>query len=110
MVFGHMSFVHTGGKGDNAQGEGMPSEADRFDLAEERLARFGLTREQWRFVFDILRWRADECAYRVLTAPQRAFLILLAAAVGLGLLLRPLLCLTLLNGCLIAFYLVLIAY
>jgi len=83
---------------------------ERFDVAEERLSCFGISPAHWRFVFEILRQRPDECACPVLTWPQRCVLLLAVAGVSWWLWRDAVTCLLFINGCLIAFYLFLIAY
>ena len=80
------------------------------EVGAERLGRFGLAPEQWNPVYAILRQRPDESAQRVLTWGQILALLLLLAAIGLWLRRSPMFCLTIINGGLICFYLILVAF
>ena len=76
----------------------------------ERVWKHGITLQEWSAAFRLVRERPDLSARTVLSAGQWATLGALLGVVAFGLWADPILCLTVLNGALIAFYLVLSAY
>ena len=66
--------------------------------------------QEWEFVFRLPRENPDASAKRVLTNAQRVVLALLLVGAVVWLMLNYIVCLTIVNGLLIAFYLVLSAY
>jgi len=79
-------------------------------ISPERLERFGISPEEWQSVFAIVKRRPLDCARIVLTRMQFILLTGLLLLTGMWVIFRPVLTLTILNGILITFYLVLIAY
>jgi hypothetical protein len=70
----------------------------------------GILPEEWRFVYRIVHERPEDCANVVITRGQVVALLALLIVLGLGIALAPVMTLTMLNGLLIAFYLVLVLY
>ena len=76
----------------------------------EKLARLGVSPEEWDATFRIVRERPRDCANVVLTRAQRVMLAVLVLCLGAWLIIDPLLMLTVINGLLLTFYLVLVVY
>ena len=83
---------------------------ESFLLSRERLDRAGVTEAEWRATYDLLRTRPGSCAWRVLTRFQKVAGLLILVGLAAFLALNAKLCLTLVNGFFITFYLVMTAY
>ena len=89
----------------------MDTSPDNPDTSGNRAAAAGkVDPAHWDFVFRLLRERPDECAKVVLTRAQQVVLLLFAIGVAASLWKCALLSLTVINGLLISFYLVLCTF
>ena len=80
------------------------------ETIQDKLEQFGISPEEWAETFRIVRERPQDCANVVLTRGQLVFFVFLLLAFEVWLVMDPLLSLTLLNGVLLTFYLVLVVY
>jgi len=80
------------------------------DAPPEKLESLGISPDEWASVHRIARERPQDCAYRVLTPWQFVVFLAILLIIEVWGILDPLLSLTVLNGVLIMFYLVLVAY
>ena len=76
----------------------------------EKLRELGITSAEWHDAFRIVREQPQNCANRVLTRAQLIVLVGLLICVEVALIFQPILTLTVINGLLITFYLVLVIY
>jgi len=79
-------------------------------VAPEKLRALGISDEAWYDTLRIVREQPEECACRVLSTPQIIVCVLLVAALEFWIIVRPTLALTVINGLLITFYLVVVCY
>lgn len=84
--------------------------AELTALPDHALARAGVTREEWRSTFDLLLRHPGRCAHIVLTAAQKAALLLFVAGLAALLVLDAKFALTAINAFFITFYLVVSAF
>jgi len=80
------------------------------EALRDKLARLGVSPEEWAATFAIVRDRAQDCANVVLTRWQLVAIVALLVFAEVWLILDPILSLTLINGLLLTFYLVLVVY
>jgi cellulose synthase/poly-beta-1,6-N-acetylglucosamine synthase-like glycosyltransferase len=80
------------------------------EVSAEKLAGLGIAPGEWDSVFRIARERPLDCAYRVLTRSQFVTLLALLVGVEVWLIFDAWTCLTVVNGLLVTFYLVLVLY
>jgi len=80
------------------------------ETVEEKLARLGIAPEEWEATFRLVRERPRDCAKAVMTRGQVFVFALLLLGFVCGFVLDPLFSLTVLNGVLLTFYLVLVVY
>ena len=81
-----------------------------YGVTRERLERFGISEREWSETFRILREAPDDCATRVFTRRQFLIWVALLIVVEVCIIADPLLSLTIINGLLITFYLLVVAY
>ena len=81
-----------------------------FNPPAERLWKSGVTLQEWDFVFRLARERPEAVANRVLTPAQWTVLLALLVGIGVCLWRDHILCLTIVNGVMIGFYLLLTVY
>ena len=90
--------------------QGVEGSNSRTGTPEERLADLHILPNEWEQTFRIVRERPQDCSNIVLTRLQKVLLVLLLAGLAAWLFLDPMFCLTVVNGALLTFYLVLVVY
>ena len=81
-----------------------------YGVTTDKLQSFGISPEEWSATFRIVREAPDDCATRVLTRWQLVVLVTVLIAVEVWIIANPMLSLTVINGVLITFYMVVVTY